>query len=54
MSEIKVGDVVMLKSGGPTMTVKEVTERGLLCEWFAGDKLERAVFNPETLDIYEP
>ena len=31
---IKAGDVVMLKSGGPNMTVAWVAEDEALCEWF--------------------
>ena len=37
--EIKVGDVVQLKSGGPNMTVVDVYEedRQAKCVWFFGD-----------------
>jgi uncharacterized protein YodC (DUF2158 family) len=44
MSEIKVGDVVMLKSGGPKMTVATIdkkymgTELHVWCDWFVQDK----------------
>jgi uncharacterized protein YodC (DUF2158 family) len=42
--EIKAGDVVQLKSGGPTMTVSWVSdEYGTLtagCTWFVKDKKE--------------
>ena len=35
MSQFKVGDVVCLKSGGPDMTVKEITsDNQISCEWF--------------------
>lgn len=51
--QFKVGDVVMLKSGGPEMTVNEVGESLgeplVRCTWFAGKKNERASFKPETL-----
>ena len=32
--EIKVGDVVQLKSGGPLMTVSEIISNKVKCEWF--------------------
>ena len=38
MDDFKVGDVVMLKSGGPVMTVKEVSPDDIFCTWFADDK----------------
>ncbi|MGL3111591.1 YodC family protein [Bradyrhizobium sp. BR 1432] len=31
--EVKVGDVVMLKSGGQPLTVAEVKENDVLCLW---------------------
>ncbi|GGC92166.1 YodC family protein [Chelatococcus reniformis] len=31
----QVGDVVMLKSGGPALTVAEVAEAGVTCVWYA-------------------
>jgi uncharacterized protein YodC (DUF2158 family) len=53
MSAIKSGDLVVLKSGGPTMTVDTVNTdifddnkiTGLLCVWFVGEKLERVRFD---------
>ena len=50
MTAIKSGDLVVLKSGGPTMTVDTVNTdifddnkiTGVLCVWFVGEKLERA------------
>ncbi|WP_254513894.1 DUF2158 domain-containing protein [Anatilimnocola floriformis] len=35
------GDLVRLKSGGPTMTVETVTPAGLLVSWFDGNTLHR-------------
>jgi uncharacterized protein YodC (DUF2158 family) len=44
MAEFRVGDIVQLKSGGPKMTVAESNPSNvkgrLLCQWFAGSKLE--------------
>jgi uncharacterized protein YodC (DUF2158 family) len=53
MAVIKPGDLVVLKSGGPTMTVDTVNTdifdddkiTGILCVWFVGEKLERVRFD---------
>lgn len=53
MTAIKSGDLVVLKSGGPTMTVDTVNTdifddnkiTGVLCVWFVGEKLERVRFD---------
>ena len=53
MAVIKSGDLVVLKSGGPTMTVDTVNTdifddnkiTGVLCVWFVGDKLQRVRFD---------
>jgi uncharacterized protein YodC (DUF2158 family) len=58
MSAIKSGDLVVLKSGGPTMTVDTVNTdifddnkiTGLLCVWFVGEKLERVRFDPGAVE----
>lgn len=34
MSEFKVGDVVMLNSGGPAMTITEVKDGFVVAVWF--------------------
>lgn len=45
MMQIEVGDVVRLKSGGPSMTVMDITPEGeVKCEWFSGDDVSRRVF----------
>ena len=37
---VQAGDVVKLKSGGPSMTVMRITEQGkAVCQWFVGGKL---------------
>jgi len=47
----KVGDVVMLKSRGPDMTVQDpkVVNDLVECQWFGGRKLERGRFPPGSL-----
>lgn len=42
----KVGDVVMLKSGGPKMTVLATEGEGVRCVWFVkgGEELEKEDF----------
>ena len=50
MAEFKKGDVVQLKSGGPTMTIRAISsEYGVLCQWFVGDDPRRTHFDPESL-----
>jgi uncharacterized protein YodC (DUF2158 family) len=59
MTVIKSGDLVTLKSGGPTMTVDTVNTdifdddkiTGLLCVWFVGDKLERVRFDHRAIEL---
>lgn len=54
MSEIKKGDVVQLKSGGPKMTVVDLGDyagmglgpaNGAKCNWFEGAKPQEKVFD---------
>jgi uncharacterized protein YodC (DUF2158 family) len=61
MTVLKPGDLVILKSGGPVMTVDTVNTdifdddkvTGILCAWFVGNKLERARFDPEAIGEYK-
>ena len=60
MSPFKIGEVVVLKSGGPLMTVHEIGDYspmgpnpGLLCVWFDSIKKIQDVFHPETVVRYE-
>lgn len=62
MSDIalQAGDVVVLKSGGPKMTIVEIGDFGPLgpnpgvkCEWFDEKKNhQEKVFAPTSLDKY--
>jgi uncharacterized protein YodC (DUF2158 family) len=62
MAVIKPGDLVVLKSGGPTMTVDTVNTdifdddkiTGVLCVWFVGDKLERVRFDHRAIERVHP
>jgi uncharacterized protein YodC (DUF2158 family) len=57
MTIFKSGDLVLLKSGGPVMTVDTVNTdilddnkiTGVLCVWFVGDKFERVRFDHRAL-----
>jgi len=65
MEEFKVGDIVVLKSGGPSMTVEVVgigtygVPNMITCRWFsvAYDQLptgpHRAEFRPEILEAVD-
>jgi uncharacterized protein YodC (DUF2158 family) len=58
MTAIKSGDLVVLKSGGPVMTVDTVNTdifdddkvTGVLCVWFVGEKFQRARFDHRALE----
>jgi uncharacterized protein YodC (DUF2158 family) len=58
MTIFKSGDLVVLKSGGPTMTVDTVNTdifdddkiTGILCVWFVGEKLERVRFDHRAIE----
>lgn len=49
--QIKPGDVVCLKSGGPRMTVEDVSDKQVSATWFDGEKLSRSLFNVATVLI---
>ena len=47
------GDQVMLKSGGPTMTVKKQgkgSDAEVICQWFVGGDLHEGEFGPDMLE----
>ena len=51
-NEVKRGVPVMLKSGGPEMTVKHAGDKGYwLCQWFDGKKLCEGVFHEDSLAV---
>jgi len=57
MEDLKKGDEVRLKSGGPIMTVQGIgdysfstgIEDGVQCIWFEGTKVQEKVFDRATL-----
>lgn len=56
MSDIKRGDVVTLKSGGPCMTVEAVSDAEVKCRWFGEDgsidsAVRSAEFHPDMLAV---
>ncbi len=57
MNEIKVGDKVRLKSGGPTMTVHIASlylrESCTVCVWFEGNKRQEGEFDIAALEIVD-
>lgn len=51
---MNVGDVVILKSGGPKMTVFEVGTGGreeIICGWFEGSQLFKSTFTFESVEL---
>jgi uncharacterized protein YodC (DUF2158 family) len=62
MPLLKSGDLVVLKSGSPIMTVDTVNTDvfdddkviGILCVWFVGEKLERVRFDLEAVQLASP
>jgi uncharacterized protein YodC (DUF2158 family) len=58
MPPFKPGDLVVLKSDGPTMTVDAVNTdifddnkiTGIVCVWFVGEKLERVRFDHRAIE----
>ena len=51
MAELKVGDVVQLKSGGPKMTIADTKPNpaGILCTWFDKAEVKSSRFPPQSL-----
>ena len=52
--KLKIGDVVKLKSGGPTMTIIKVENEEAYCKWFTGeyrDKVDSGYFPFDSLQL---
>ena len=62
MTVLRPGDRVVLKSGGPVMTLDTINTdifddnkiTGVLCAWFVGNRLERARFDYNALVAAPP
>ncbi len=52
--ELKVGDVVILKSGSVKMTIEEIDEDNVFCVWFEGTQPQRGDFPAITLMKFVP
>jgi uncharacterized protein YodC (DUF2158 family) len=50
-AQLKKGDVVQLKSGGPKMTIVDIHSDGdIRCKWFEGSKVNEDSFPPYALN----
>ncbi len=55
MYNIKKGDIVWLKSGGPKMTIKTTSEDEICtCIWFKHGELQYCDLESDTLTIVDP
>ena len=46
---LTAGDVAHLKSGGPTMTVRDIRDQDVECEWFDKNVLKKGTFKLHSL-----
>ncbi|MCW5519407.1 DUF2158 domain-containing protein [Aureitalea sp. L0-47] len=53
MDELKVGDVVVLKAGGPSMTIYQINGNDVGCKWFDGNELKHGGFVTQELELDE-
>ena len=59
MADIQVGSTVVLKSGGPVMTIQEIGKKSMdpngadhaWCHWFDKNKLTTGVFPLTSLEL---
>ena len=51
MSNLTAGARVILKSGGPIMTISWIDGDRAYCQWFAGQKLEASNFSLISLEL---
>lgn len=50
--ELKVGDIVQLKSGGPKMTIENIRDGEICCTWFdAQGARQFSHFDPRVLRV---
>lgn len=49
-SQLKAGDVVVLKSGGPLMTIGQVKEKEYWCIWFIKEELKAGYFPFDSIE----
>ncbi|MCY9875899.1 DUF2158 domain-containing protein [Vibrio natriegens] len=49
-----IGDIVVLKSGSPIMTVAYINNEGnVTCQWFLDGDVKSHSFHPQTLETYD-
>ncbi|UEP49638.1 DUF2158 domain-containing protein [Burkholderia ambifaria] len=53
VSALKMGDVVVLKSGGPMMTIGSLNTQYARCQWFDGKELKHGDFGVDSLKYPE-
>jgi len=47
-----IGDMVLLKSGGPVMTIEQFVDGQVLCSWFVGGERSIGKFAAAALERY--
>jgi uncharacterized protein YodC (DUF2158 family) len=53
--KFKAGDTVMLKSGGPVMTVVMIDSKGAIhCKWFWQGQIQQQLFGPASIRLTSP
>ena len=56
MAELNVGDIVVMKSGGPKMTVLYVSDDPtdmIQCRWYDGKKFQTELFPPDSIRPFD-